>query len=130
MNMRTIEDFFRDFMFPVSALGTIVGAILTFIGVAGVFLDDQAWVKDSGVFELIGDIDLMFLILGGLLLLTSAFYLYDHLTTKKKFEEFINTSSKSKILHNFDEIDKLAYKLGSSYLITWRDIKRKHKIRR
>jgi hypothetical protein len=130
MNTRAIEDFFRDFMFPISAIGTIAGAILTFIGVAGVFLDGQDWVKDNAVFEAIGDIDLMFLIFGGLLLVVCVFYLYDHLMTKKKFEEYTNTASKSKILHNFDEIDKLAYKLGSSYLITWRDIKRKHKIRR
>lgn len=130
MNTRPIENFFRDFMFPISALGTIVGAILTFIGTAGVFFDDKSWVRDSVVFESIGNFDLWFLIVGAFLLMLAAFYLYDHLASKKKFEEFIDTPSKSKILHNFDEIDKLAYKLGSTYLITWRDIKRKHKIRR
>ncbi len=130
MNMRAIENFFRDFMLPISALGSIVGAILTFFGVAGVFLDDKAWVSDSAVFDAIGNFDLWFMIMGGFILIFSIFYLYDYLATKKKFEEYIDTPSKSKILHNFEEIDKLAYKLGSSHLITWRDIKRKHKIRK
>lgn len=130
MNTRAIENFFRDFMFPISSLGTIVGAILIFMGTAGTFLEEKSWVKDNGVFEAIGNFDLWFLIIGLLIFLFSIFYLYDFLMSKKKFEEFIDTPSKSKILHNFDEIDKLAYKLGSTYLITWRDIKRKHKIRR
>ena len=117
-------------MFPISALGSIVGAILTFIGVAGVFLDGSAWVADSAIFDSIGNFDLWFMLIGGMMLVFSLFYLYDHLMAKKKFEEYIDTPSKSRILHNFDEIDKLAYKLGSAHLITWRDIKRKHKIRK
>jgi len=130
MNFRTLEKFFKDFMLPISSIGTIVGVILTFIGVSGVFFDDKSWVKDSSVFDAIGNWDLWFLIIGGFLLIFAGFYLYDFLVTKRKFEEYIDTQSKSKILHNFDEIDKLAYKLGSSYLITWKDIKRKHKIRK
>lgn len=117
-------------MFPISALGTIIGVILTFMGTAGVFFEDKSWVKDNTVFDSIGNFDLWFLIIGAFFLMLAGFYLYDYLSTKKKFEEYIDTPSKSKILHNFDEIDKLAYKLGSAYLITWRDIKRKHKIRR
>jgi len=130
MNFAALDKFFRDFMLPISALGTIVSGILLFFGTAGVFLDDRSWVKDSAVFDAIGNWDLWLLILGGFLITFSIFYLYDFIASKKKFEEFIDTQSKSKILHNFDEIDKLAYKLGSSYLITWKDIKRKHRIRR
>ena len=117
-------------MLPISALGTIVGAILTFFGVCGVFLDDKSFVKDSGVFDAIGNWDLWFLIVGGFIFIFAVFYLWDFIVSKKQFEEYIDTESKSKILHSFDEIDKLAYKLGSTYLITWNDIKRKHKIRK
>ena len=130
MNTKKIEDYFKDFMFQISALGTIVGGILTFIGIIGVFFETKSWVEDNVVFEKIGDFDLWFLGLGALLLMFSVFYLYDYLDSKKKFEEYVDTPSKSKILHNFDEIDKLAYKLGSAHLIKWRDIKRQHKIRR
>ena len=130
MNMKDIQNIFRDFMLPISAIGTAASAILTFIGFCGVFLDDRDWVKDNRFFDAIGDWNLWFLILGAFLLMFSIFYLYDHLASKKKFNSLIDTPSKSKILHNFDEIDRLAFKLGSSYLVTWRDIKRKHRINR
>jgi len=130
MNTKKIEDFFKDFMFPISALGTIAGGILTFIGVIGVFFEKKSWVKDSLVFEKIGDFDLWLLAIGAFLLMFAVFYLYDYLAAKKKFDDFVDTPSKSKILHNFDEIDKLAYKLGSAHMTKWRDIKRQHKIRR
>lgn len=130
MNTRALENFFRDFMFPISALATIVGAILIFLGTAGVFFEDKGWVKDSSVFDAIGNFDLWFLIIGAVIFLFAIFYLWDFIKSKQKFEEFIDTPSKSKILHNFEEIDKLAFKLGTTYMITWRDIKRKHKIRK
>ncbi|MCK4613844.1 MAG: DUF3198 domain-containing protein [Thermoplasmata archaeon] len=130
MNLKPLERFFRDFKLPISALGTITGAIFTFIGISGVFLDDRSWVKDNAFFDRIGNWDLWCLILGGLLLIMAGYYLYDYLISRKRFAELIDTPSKSKILHNFEEIDKLAYRLGSSHIVMWKDIKRKHKIRK
>ena len=117
MNLKPLERFFRDFKLPISALGTITGAIFTFIGISGVFLDDRSWVKDNAFFDRIGNWDLWCLILGGLLLIMAGYYLYDYLISRKRFAALIDTPSKSKILHNFEEIDKLAYRLGSSHIV-------------
>jgi len=130
MRFKALDDFFRDFMLPLSAIGTAAGAIFTFIGISGVFLEDRGWVKDSAFFDAIGNYDVWALLIGFLLLIICAYYLYDYIASRKRFEELVDTGSKSKLLRNFEEIDRLAYKLGSAYSIKWKDIKRKHKIRK
>ena len=130
MNPKAVKQFLVDYTLPLSAIGTIAGGILTFIGVAGVFFEDKSWVKDSPFFKQLGYFDLWALIIGVLFLLIAVFYLYDNLRARKKFKELTATDSKSKILRNFEEIDELAYKLGTPFVIVWKDIKRKHKIRK
>ncbi len=130
MNLKAVKQFFVDYTLPLSAIGTITGGILTFIGVAGVFFESKDWVKNNPFFDRIGYWDLWALIGGSLLLIMAAFYLYDNLISRKKFKELTDTDSKSKILRNFEEIDELAYKLGTPFTIMWKDIKRKHKIRK
>ncbi len=130
MNWNEVKRFFRDYTLPLSAVATAAGVIFTVIGVAGVFFEDRSWVQDNSFFEWIGYWDFICLFAGGLLLMTAVFYLYDVIQSRRKFHELTDTPSKSKILHNFEEIDKLAYKLGTDYIYMWRDIKRKHKIKK
>jgi len=109
-----ITGFFREYIFGFSIVALIVGLIVLFIGVLGVWFGDVA--KD--LLNLTDDAlawGLYVLIIGFIVFGIGVYYLYSF-TMKRKFVlEEIQTNKRSELLKRHSELEEYARHLPSKY---------------
>jgi len=114
----------RNHMIAVSAVGSILFLVITAIGVMGTFFS-----PDGALYDGIGNWDMVMFGVGAIILGVFAYYLYDTVMTRKKFDELMNVQSRRKFVKNLDEIDFLAHKLPDSDWKRYQMTRKKYKIK-
>ncbi len=99
----------------LSILVFIVGLILLVIGLLDVVLSNYMPESVTDFTSSFGGWTYWFLLLGAFAVLVFGWYLFDRYRKIKKFNELIESSSKSKFRRNIAEIETLALFLGKEY---------------
>lgn len=109
-----ITGFFREYVFGLSIVAMIVGLIVLFIGVLGMWFGDVA--KD--LLNLTDDAiawGLYVLIIGLIVFGMGIYYLYDFIVKKKFVLEEIQTNKRSELLKRHSELKESVRHLPSKY---------------
>ena len=109
-----ITGFFREYVFGLSIVAMIVGLIVLFIGVLGMWFGDVA--KD--LLNLTDDAiawGLYVLIIGLIVFGTGIYYLYDFIVKKKFVLEELQTNKRSELLKRHSELKESVRHLPSKY---------------
>ena len=109
-----ITGFFREYVFGLSIVAMIVGLIVLFIGVLGMWFGDVA--KD--LLSLTDDAiawGLYVLIIGLIVFGMGIYYLYDFIVKKKFVLEEIQTNKRSELLKKHSELKESVRHLPSKY---------------
>ena len=129
-----IMDFYREQAIKLNLIGLIIGAVLTLLSTIGVFFPNEDFVKNSdplkGFFEYIGNYVYWLFIIALGLLITCGWLFGDLILKLNKFKELIDTNSKSNFVRHQNELEDLAWKLGSKYWDMLVEKKKEFKIRK
>ena len=109
-----ITGFFREYVFGLSIVAMIVGLIVLFIGVLGMWFGDVA--KD--LLNLTDDAiawGLYVLIIGLIVFGMGIYYLYDFIVKKKFVLEELQTNKRSELLKRHSELKESVRHLPSKY---------------
>lgn len=109
-----ITGFFREYVFGLSIVAMIVGLIVLFIGVLGIWFGDVA--KD--LLNLTDDAiawGLYVLIIGLIVFGTGIYYLYGFIVKKKFVLEELQTNKRSELLKRHSELKESVRHLPSKY---------------
>lgn len=109
-----ITGFFREYVFGLSIVAMIVGLIVLFIGVVGIWFEDVA--KD--LLNLTDDVmawGLYVLIIGLIVFGMGIYYLYGFIVKKKFVLEEIQTNKRSELLKRHSELKESVRHLPSKY---------------
>ena len=109
-----ITGFFREYVFGLSIVAMIVGLIVLFIGVLGMWFGDVA--KD--LLNLTDDAiawGLYVLIIGLIVFGTGIYYLYGFIVKKKFVLEELQTNKRSELLKRHGELKEAVRHLPSKY---------------
>ena len=109
-----ITGFFREYIFGLSIVAMIVGLIVLFIGVLGIWFGDIA--KD--LLNLTDDAiawGLYVLIIGLIVFGTGIYYLYGFIVKKKFVLEELQTNKRSELLKRHSELKESVRHLPSKY---------------
>jgi len=109
-----ITGFFREYIFGLSIVAMIVGLIVLFIGVLGMWFGDVA--KD--LLNLTDDViawGLYVLIIGLIVFGTGIYYLYSFIVKKKFVLEELQTKKRSELLKRHSELRESVRHLPSKY---------------
>ncbi|MCK5031671.1 MAG: hypothetical protein KAR64_09400 [Thermoplasmatales archaeon] len=109
-----ITGFFREYVFGLSIVTMIVGLIVLFIGVLGMWFGDVA--KD--LLNLTDDAiawGLYVLIIGLIVFGTGIYYLYGFIVKKKFVLEELQTNKRSELLKRHSELKESVRHLPSKY---------------
>ena len=109
-----ITGFFREYIFGLSIVAMIVGLIVLFIGVLGMWFGDVA--KD--LLNLTDDAiawGLYVLIIGLIVFGTGIYYLYGFIVKKKFVLEEFQTNKRSELLKRHSELKESVRHLPSKY---------------
>ena len=109
-----ITGFFREYVFGLSIVAMIVGLIVLFIGVLGMWFGDVA--KD--LLNLTDDAiawGLYVLIIGLIVFGTGIYYLYGFIVKKKFVLEELQTNKRSELLKRHSELKESVRHLPSKY---------------
>jgi hypothetical protein len=109
-----ITGFFREYVFGLSVVTMVVGLIVLFIGVLGMWFGDVA--KD--LFSLTDDAiawGLYVLIIGLIVFGMGIYYLYGFIVKKKFVLEEIQTNKRSELLKRHSELKESVRHLPSKY---------------
>jgi hypothetical protein len=125
--------FFRNHRFELSGLGLIISGIFLFIGTAGWLFPDADMVKDSeylqGILEPIGNYDFWVFVPSVIAFAILLWLFYDFIVKVKKFNNLIETPSKSNFRKNKDEMEFLAWELGNKFVERFEERKKELRIR-
>ena len=106
--------FFREYIFGLSIVATIVGVIVLFIGVIGIWFEDVA----RNVLNLTGEIIIWgpyVLIIGLIVFGMGIYYLYGFIVKKKLVLEELQTNKRSELLKKHGELKEAVRHLPSKY---------------
>jgi len=106
--------FFREYIFGLSIVATIVGVIVLFIGVIGIWFEDVA----RNVLNLTGEIIIWgpyVLIIGLIVFGMGIYYLYGFIVKKKFVLEELQTNKRSELLKKHGELKESVRHLPSKY---------------
>lgn len=109
-----ITGFFREYVFGLSIVAMIVGLIVLFIGVVGIWFEDVA----RNVLNLTDDAiawGLYVLIIGFIVFGMGIYYLYDFIVKKKFVLEELQTNKRSELLKRHSELKESVRHLPSKY---------------
>jgi len=109
-----ITGFFREYVFGLSIVATIVGLIVLFIGILGMWFGDVA--KD--LLSLTDDAiawGLYVLIIGLIVFGMGIYYLYSFIVKKKFVLEELQTNKRSELLKRHSELKESVRHLPSKY---------------
>jgi len=111
-----------EYRLELSALLSLLFAVLTVIGVVGVYLDmnDTNHLPSAVSFleELatpFGNWVAWLVVIGPIALLVCIWWFYDYVKKTRELAELIDTPSKAKFVRNLDDIDYLAWSLPQRY---------------
>jgi hypothetical protein len=129
-----LMELYREHSMKINLIGVIVGAIFTVLSILGVFFGDFDFIKNNdgltGFFDFIGNYIYWLFILALGVLIICAWLLSDMILKLKKFNKLIDTNSKAVFVRHQNEIEELAWKLGTKYLEIVADRKRELRIRK
>lgn len=105
----------REHMIPISGSIFVVSAIGAFISSAYLFFIDSVPEFLKGMCEAPGNWNYWILLISAFGLMIGGWYLYDTLKKKRKFEELMETNSRSKFTKNLPDLEDIAWYLGKEY---------------
>lgn len=125
--------FFRNHKFELSGIGLIVTGILLFISIIGVFLPSADIAKDSEyiseTLDFLGNWDYWLFIGSIIFFLISLWILTDFILKLRKFNNYIETASKSTFKKKKEEIEFIAWELGDKFVERFEERKKEFRIR-
>ena len=132
--VKRLKRFARDNALSLSAVGLILGIFLLIISILGLgfildFITDYDIPVISGFLERI-EWWVAWLFIGALILLgAAAYFLYANVKDKKRFDELIDTGSKSIFVRNQNELEEIAFRLGTTHQEILFDKKKELKVK-
>jgi len=109
-----ITGFLREYVFGLSIVFTILGCIVLFIGITGMWLQDIP--KNMlGFSDETLNWSLYILILGFIVFVIGVYYLYSYITTRKFVNEELKTNKRSEFLKKHVEVKQKVKHLPSKY---------------
>ena len=105
----------RENMIPISGSIFVVSAAGVIISSGYLFFMDSLPDFMKGICSAPGNWNYWILLLSSFGLMIGGWYLYDTLKKKKKFEELMETNSRSKFMRNLPELEDIAWYLGKEY---------------
>ncbi|HEC89992.1 MAG: hypothetical protein DRN12_01230 [Thermoplasmata archaeon] len=111
-----ISAVFREYIFPLSIVTTIVGLIVFIPGLLGVILPDIA----EGVLHIPRDFipwSLYLLIIGFFILITGVWYLYSYIKNKNFILKELETNKRSEFIKKKAELHNAVKHLPSKYKV-------------
>ncbi|MEM0160803.1 MAG: DUF3198 domain-containing protein [Thermoplasmata archaeon] len=125
MNFKSLREYIIFFSVLIIGLG-LFAAISSFYGV---FLSTY----QPDFFKIINDTlgywTVWILILSIIVIFIGAWYTYDTIKKRRKFEEYINTDSKANFIKHMKDLEVISYKLGPRYQDILKEKKQNWKIR-
>lgn len=116
------KQFLTEYRLELGALLTLLFALLTVIGVVGVYLNLDDSNSLPSVLSVLEDLATPFgdwvawlVVAGPIGLIVCGWWLYDFVRKTRELAELIDTPSKAKFVRNLDEIDYLAWSLPQRY---------------
>lgn len=114
--------FLTEYRLELGSLLTLLFAVLTLIGIVGVYLNmgegnhlPSALSVLEDLATPFGDWVTWFVVVSPIGLIVCAWWLYDFFRKTRKLAGLIDTPSKAKFVRNIDEIDYLAWSLPQRY---------------
>ena len=109
-----ISNFLREYVLIFSIILTIIGIILLFIGVTGIWFQDIP----ENIMNFSDDIlswSLYILIIGFVVFITGVYYLYSFLKNRKFLLDEIKTNKRSELIKKHAELKNTTRHLPSKY---------------
>ena len=112
---KKVKRYVREYMLLVTVIGLIVGIIFLIIGILG-FMPDYELPFFTDIVKDIGNWYWWFLITALFFFIPgSAWFMYANISDRRRFNDLIDTDSKKVFVSNVDELEEIAFRLGSSY---------------
>jgi hypothetical protein len=116
------KQFLTEYRLELGALLTLLFALLTVIGIVGVYLNLDDSNSLPSVLSVLEDLATPFgdwvawlVVASPIGLIVCGWWLYDFVRKTRELAELIDTPSKAKFVRNLDEIDYLAWSLPQRY---------------
>lgn len=116
------KQFLTEYRLELGALLTLLFALMTVIGVVGVYLNLSDSNSLPSVLSVLEDLATPFgdwvawlVVVGPIGLIVCGWWLYDFVRKTRELAELIDTPSKAKFVRNLDDIDYLAWSLPQRY---------------
>lgn len=126
---KKIKKFVRENILGLSIVGFILGITFTIIGILGVFLPNYEVVYIVDFLNMIGYWDYWIFMLALILTFASVYLLFQNVSDRKTFNDLIDTGSKATFVRNQDELEEIAFRLGTKYQDILFDKKKELKIK-
>jgi hypothetical protein len=107
----SIKRFLTVYALYLSLIILLVGIVLTFLGILGIFYFESAPDFLKEIINSLGDWKLWCILLGPVLLIAGGYYFFDNLSKRREFKGLMETTSKQKFIKNLDRVEFLAWKL-------------------
>ncbi len=125
--------FYRNHKFELSGIGLIITGILLFISTIGVFIPGADIAKDSeyirDTLEFLGNWDYWLFIGSAIFFMICLWIFSDFILKLRKFNNYIETASKSTFKKKKEEIEFLAWELGDKFVERFEERKKEFRIR-
>jgi hypothetical protein len=116
------KQFLTEYRLELGALLTLLFALLTVIGIVGVYLNLDDSNSLPSVLSVLEDLATPFgdwvawlVVASPIGLIVCGWWLYDFVRKTRELTDLIDTPSKAKFVRNLDEIDYLAWSLPQRY---------------
>jgi hypothetical protein len=118
--LKRVKRIARDNATSLSAVGLILGIFLLIISIIGLgfildFMSHYDIPVITGFLDRIEWWVAWLLIISLILLGAAAYFLYANVRDKNRFNELIDTGSKSIFVRNQNELEEIAFRLGTKY---------------
>jgi hypothetical protein len=127
--LKKLKRFSREHTIVLSIIGLIIGIFLFAIGTVGIFFADMEISVISDIVDRIGYWYYWAFALALILTFASMYFMYMTVSDRNKFYDLIDTGSKATFVRNQDELEEIAFRLGSSYQEELFEKKRELKIK-
>ena len=98
------------------ALGLlVVGIVVLVMGCFGAWYDGRTTPAGFDFLTHIGGWSWWLIVVGLLAALAGGYYVYDHFSMLREFEDIMGNKSRANFIKNLDRVEELAYRLGFSY---------------
>ncbi len=108
-----ITNFIREYMLIFSSILTVIGIILLFLGITGIWFQDIP--QAMNISEDILPWSIYILIIGFIVLIAGVIYLYGYLKNRKFILEELNTNKRSELSKKHLEIKQTVKHMPSKY---------------